>query len=258
MSREVNSNFNETNPNPACGGNYLYGRNPVIEALRSGHQLDTVYISQSAGGSISVIKALARDTGTIVKLVPRDKLDALAAGANHQGVVAICSSFEYQELDDVFAFAASRGEPPLIVILDQIEDPHNLGAIIRTAECAGFHGVIIPRRRAASVNGTVAKTSAGAIERVPIVRTNNLSQMIETLKQKGLWIAAATMDGDSYLSRDLTAPLGLIIGNEGSGVSNALLKHADFTLSIPMHGEINSLNASAAVAVLLFAIRASN
>lgn len=258
MSKQNISQSKFNKPIESQTEEYLYGRNPVIEALRANRNIESILIADSAIGSVSVIKALASENGVVVKTVPRAKLDALVPQSNHQGVLAFCYSFEYQDIDAILRYARSRGEKPLIVILDQIMDPHNLGAIIRSAECAGFHGVIIQNRRAASVNSTVAKSSAGAIESIPVARVNNLSQCIEKLKDQGVWIAAATMDGESYLKHDLTGPLGLIIGNEGQGVSHGLLNHADFTLSIPMYGKINSLNASSAASVLLFAIRAAN
>lgn len=233
----------------------IAGRNPVTEALQGDRDVERVFIADGSEGSVSKIVAIAREQGVIVDFVPKEKIDAMAPGTKHQGVVAKVSEYKYAEMDDVFAKADASGEDPLIVILDEVTDPHNLGAIIRTAECVGAHGVIIPKRRAASLTQTVALSAAGAIESMPVVQVTNLARIIEELKSKGIWVAAADMDGENYQTANLTGPMALVIGNEGKGVGRLVKEKCDLVLSIPMYGKINSLNASNAAAVLLYGIR---
>lgn len=231
------------------------GRNPVTEALGGSRTVERVFIADGAEGSVSKIVAIAREQGVIVDFVPKEKIDAMAPGVKHQGVVAKVSEYSYAEIDEVFKKAEESGEDPFIVILDEIEDPHNLGAIIRTAECVGAHGVIVPKRRSASLTQTAALSAAGAIETMPVVQVTNLVRTIEELKQRGVWIAAADMDGDVYYDADLSGAIAVVIGNEGRGVGRLVKESCDFVLSIPMRGSINSLNASNAAAVLMYGIR---
>ncbi len=231
------------------------GRNPVVEVLSGDRDVERVFIADGSEGSVSKIVALAKEQGVIVDFVPKEKIDAMAPGVKHQGVVAKVSEYKYAEMDDVFAKAEASGEDPFIIILDEISDPHNLGAIIRTAECAGAHGVVIPKRRAASLTQTVALSAAGAIENMPVVQVTNLARTIEELQAKGLWVGAADMDGETYYEANLTGPIAIVIGNEGKGVGRLVKEKCDFVLSIPMYGRINSLNASNAAAVLMYGIR---
>ena len=239
----------------ADGLRVVAGRNPVSEALTGGRDVERVFIADGAEGSVSKIVAIAREKGVIVDFVPKEKIDAMAPGVKHQGVAAKVSEYKYAELEDIFAGAEAAGEDPFIIILDEIEDPHNLGAIIRTAECAGAHGIIIPKRRAATLTQTAALSAAGAIERMPVAQVTNLSRTIEELKEKGVWVGAADMDGETYYEANLTGPIAIVIGNEGRGVGRLVKEKCDFVLSIPMYGEINSLNASNAAAVLMYGIR---
>ena len=231
------------------------GRNPVVEVLSGDRDVERVFIADGSEGSVSKIVALAREQGIIVDFVPKEKIDAMAPGVKHQGVVAKVSEYKYAEMEDVFARAEMSGEDPFIIILDEISDPHNLGAIIRTAECAGAHGVVIPKRRAASLTQTVALSAAGAIENMPVVQVTNLARTIEDLQAKGIWVGAADMDGETYFEANLTGPIAIVIGNEGKGVGRLVKEKCDFVLSIPMYGKINSLNASNAAAILMYGIR---
>ena len=233
----------------------IAGRNPVVEVLSGDRDVERVFIADGSEGSVSKIVALAKEQGVIVDFVPKEKIDAMAPGVKHQGVVAKVSEYKYADMDDVFAKAEASGEDPFIIILDEISDPHNLGAIIRTAECAGAHGVVIPKRRAASLTQTVALSAAGAIENMPVVQVTNLARTIEDLQAKGVWVGAADMDGQTYYEANLTGPIAIVIGNEGKGVGRLVKEKCDFVLSIPMHGKINSLNASNAAAVLMYGIR---
>jgi len=239
----------------ADGLEIVAGRNPVTEALTGSREVERVFIADGAEGSVSKIVAIAREQGVIVDFVPRERIDAMAPHTKHQGVAAKVSEYKYADMEDVFAKAEAAGEDPFIIILDEIEDPHNLGAIIRTAECAGAHGVVIPKRRAASLTQTVALSAAGAIENTPVVQVTNLARTIEELQERGIWVGAADMDGDTYYDANLTGPVALVIGNEGRGVGRLVKEKCDFVLSIPMYGEINSLNASNAAAVLMYGIR---
>ena len=231
------------------------GRNPVTEALNGEREVERIFIADGSEGSVSRIVAIAREQGVIVDFVPKEKIDAMAPGTKHQGVVAKVSEYTYADMDEVFEKAEAAGEDPFIVILDEVTDPHNLGAIIRTAECAGAHGVIIPKRRAASLTQTVALSAAGAVETMPVVQVTNIARTIEELQERGVWVGAADMDGDTYYKANLTGPIAIVIGNEGKGVGRLVKEKCDFVLSIPMYGSINSLNASNAAAVLMYGIR---
>ena len=239
----------------ADGLEVVAGRNPVMEVLSGERDVERVFIADGSEGSVSKIVAMARDNGVIVDFVPKEKIDAMAPGVKHQGVVAKVSEYKYADMDDVFARAEAAGEDPFIIILDEINDPHNLGAIIRTAECAGAHGIVIPKRRAASLTQTVALSAAGAIENMPVVQVTNLGRAMEDLKDRGVWIGAADMDGETYYEANLTGPIAIVIGNEGKGVGRLVKEKCDFVLSIPMYGKINSLNASNAAAVIMYGIR---
>lgn len=233
----------------------LIGRNPVTEALKSKRPIEKIIVQDGAGGSLGRVISLAKDRGVMVETVDKRAIERLVGNAPHQGVIAITSAHEYASLDDVFAIAKVRGEYPFIIVLDGIEDPHNLGAIIRTAECAGAHGVIIPKRRAAGVTYSAAKSSAGAVEYVPCVRVANIAQTVEELKDRGVWVYACDMDGDAYNKAKLTGPVALVIGSEGDGISRLVKEKCDFVISIPMYGNISSLNASNAAAILMYEIR---
>ena len=243
------------NPVGADGLEVVAGRNPVTEVLNGDRDVERVFIADGAEGSVSKIVAIARQQGIIVDFVPKEKIDAMAPGVKHQGVVAKVSEYKYAEMEDVFARAEESGEDPFIIILDEISDPHNLGAIIRTAECAGAHGVIIPKRRAASLTQTAALASAGAVENMPVVQVTNLARAIEDLQARGVWVGAADMDGETYYESNLTGSIAIVIGNEGKGVGRLVKEKCDFVLSIPMFGKINSLNASNAAAILMYGIR---
>lgn len=240
---------------PELDANAIIGRNPVIEALKSGREIEKIFIGKGAEGSITKIIGMAKDAG--VPLYQSDKvtLDRIAGGRPHQGVIAYASAYSYSELDDIYAKAAAQNEEPLIIILDNLEDPHNLGAIMRTAECAGAHGVIIPKRRSCGLTEVVAKASAGAIEYMPCVKVANISQTIDQLKEEGFWVAACDMGGNAYYNQDLTGKLAIIIGSEGNGISPLVKKKCDFVVSMPMVGKITSLNASNAAAVLMYEVR---
>lgn len=231
------------------------GRNAVIEAFRSGKTIDKLFILDGCqDGPIKSIVREAKKTSTIINYVDKERLDRLANTGHHQGVVAICAAYEYAEVEDILEAARSKGEAPFIFVLDEIEDPHNLGAIIRTANLAGAHGVIIPKRRAVGLTATVAKTSAGAINYTPVAKVTNIANTIEALKKEGLWFVCADMGGETMYNLDLKGPIGLVIGNEGNGVSRLVKEKCDFVASIPMKGDIDSLNASVAAGVMAFEI----
>lgn len=233
----------------------IEGRNAVIEAFRSGKPVDRLYVLDGCqDGPVVTIKREAKKQDTIIKYVEKERLDQMSPTGKHQGVIAVTAAYEYSELEDIFALAEKKGEPPFIVLLDNIEDPHNLGAIIRTANLAGAHGVIIPKNRAVGLTATVARTSAGAINYTPVVKVTNLSKTIEELKERGLWFVCADMDGELMYNLNLTGPIGLVIGNEGEGVGRLVKEKCDFVASIPMKGDIDSLNASVAMGVLSFEI----
>ena len=231
----------------------IIGRNAVSEALRSGRAIDSLLVVRGErNGSIGRIIAECREKAIVVKEVDKKKLDFMCGQGNHQGVAAYVAAHEYAEVEDIFALAQERGEDPFIIICDELEDPHNLGAIIRTAECTGAHGVIIPKRRNASLTWAVGKASAGAVEYVPVARVKNITATIKDLKEKGLWVYCADMDGTPYRQADLSGAIALVVGGEGAGVSRLVKENCDGVLSIPMKGNVNSLNASVAAAILIF------
>ena len=233
----------------------IEGRNAVIEAFRSGKTIDKLYVLDGCkDGPVMTIIREAKKTDTIIRYVDREILDRLSKTGHHQGVVANAAAYDYAEVEDILNAAREKGEPPFIFILDGIEDPHNLGAIIRTANLAGAHGVIIPKRRAVGLTATVAKTSAGALNYTPVAKVTNLSATIEELKKEGLWFVCADMGGETMYNLNLTGPIGLVIGNEGEGVSRLVKEKCDYVASIPMKGNIDSLNASVAAGVLAYEI----
>ena len=233
----------------------IEGRNAVLEAFRSGKTIDKVFVLEGCqDGPIKTILREAKKHGTMVKFVSKDRLDNMSETKKHQGVIAYAAAYNYATVEDILAKAEENGEPPFIFLLDGIEDPHNLGAIIRTASLAGAHGVIIPKNRAVGLTATVAKTSAGALNYTPVAKVTNLSATMKELKKQGLWFVCADMDGEVMYRQNLTGPIGLVIGNEGDGVSKLVRENCDFTASIPMKGDIDSLNASVAAGVLAYEI----
>lgn len=233
----------------------IEGRNAVIEALRSGKPMDKLFVLDGCqDGPIRTIVREAKKHDTILKFVTKERLDQLSETKKHQGVIAYVAAYEYSDVEDIFALAEKKGEDPFIILLDNIEDPHNLGAIIRTANLAGAHGVIIPKHRAVGLTATVAKTSAGALNYTPVAKVTNLTKTMEELKDRGLWFVCADMGGESMYRLNLTGPIGLVIGNEGEGVSRLVKEKCDFVASIPMKGDIDSLNASVAAGVLAYEI----
>lgn len=233
----------------------IEGRNAVMEAFRSGKTIDRVYVLKGCqDGPINSILREARKHDTLVNFVAKERLDQMSETGKHQGVIASAAAYAYAEVEDMLKLAEEKGEPPFLFLLDDIEDPHNLGAIIRTANLAGAHGVIIPKRRAVGLTATVARTSAGALNYTPVAKVTNLSATIEELKEKGLWFVCADMGGTTMYDLNLTGPIGLVIGNEGDGVSRLVKEKCDFIASIPMKGEIDSLNASVAAGVLAYEI----
>lgn len=233
----------------------IEGRNAVLEAFRSGKTIDKLFVLDGCqDGPVKSIIREAKKTDTIINFVDKERLDRLAGTGHHQGVVAQAAAYEYAEVEDILKAAKDKGEAPFIFILDEIEDPHNLGAIIRTANQAGAHGVIIPKRRAVGLTATVAKTSAGAINYTPVAKVTNISKTIEDLKKQEMWFVCADMDGTTMYDLNLTGPIGLVIGNEGSGVGRLVKEKCDFVASIPMKGDIDSLNASVAAGVLAYEI----
>lgn len=232
----------------------LVGRNAVTEALKSGRGINKLWIaSGDREGSVAEIAALAKERGIVVQYVERAKIESLAGGHRHQGVLAYVAPVPYAELDDILKAAGEKGEAPFLVLLDELEDPHNLGALLRTADATGVHGILIPKRRSVSLNATVAKTSAGAVEYVPVARIGNIAQTLKKLKEKGFWVAGADMDGEkAYYEADLTGPLVLVVGSEGRGMSRLTKEACDFIVSMPMVGRINSLNASVAGSILMY------
>ena len=233
----------------------IEGRNAVLEAFRSGKPIDKVFVLDGCqDGPVRTIVREAKKHDTIIHFVEKERLDQLSETKKHQGVIAVAAAYEYAEFEDILKAAKDKGEAPFIFILDEIEDPHNLGAIIRTANQAGAHGVIIPKRRAVGLTATVAKTSAGAINYTPVAKVTNISKTIEDLKKQGIWFVCADMDGTTMYDLNLTGPIGLVIGNEGSGVGRLVKEKCDFVASIPMKGDIDSLNASVAAGVLAYEI----
>ncbi len=231
------------------------GRNPVIEAFRSGKTVDKLFILDGCqDGPVKTILREAKKQDTRLYFVSKERLDQLSETKHHQGVIAVCAAYHYAQLDDILEAAQKKGEDPFVILLDGIEDPHNLGAILRTANLAGAHGIIIPKNRAAGLTPTVARVSAGAINYTPVVRVTNMAAAIDRLKKEGLWFVCADMGGEVMYRLNLKGPIGLVIGNEGSGVSRLVRDKCDFTASIPMKGDIDSLNASVAAGVLAYEI----
>lgn len=233
----------------------IEGRNAVMEAFRSGKSIDKLFVQDGCkDGPVQSIVREARKHDTIIQFVDRSRLDQISETGKHQGVIAYAAAYEYSEVEDILKLAEEKGEDPFILLLDDIEDPHNLGAIIRTANLAGAHGVIIPKRRAAGLTATVAKTSAGALNYTPVAKVTNLVQTMKELKDKGIWFACADMDGEIMYRANMTGPIGLVIGNEGNGVSRLVRENCDFRVGIPMKGDIDSLNASVAAGILAYEI----
>ncbi len=235
--------------------NRLEGRNAILEAFRSGRSVDKLFVQEkSEDGSIRTILREAKKQGTVVSFAKKERLDQMSETGKHQGVIAYVASFAYSTVEAMLEKAREKGEPPFLLLLDGIEDPHNLGAIIRTANLAGAHGVIIPKRRAVGLTAIAAKASAGAVHYTPVAKVTNLVSTMEALKKEGLWFVCAEMDGTAMYELDLKGPIGLVVGNEGSGVSRLVREACDFTAAIPMKGDINSLNASVAAGVLSYEI----
>ena len=235
------------------------GKNPVLEAVKAKEKIDKLFVQEGLKeGSIVEVIAKASKAGIQINYVPKSKLDKMSRTGRHQGVICQLSAVEYSEVEDILDLAAQKGEKPFVFLLDGIEDPHNLGAIIRTAHVVGAHGVIIPKHRAASLTATVSRASAGAIYHIPIARVTNIAKTIEELKEKGLWFVCADMDGQEMYDVDMKGAIGLVVGNEGSGVSRLVKEKCDFTARIPMKGNLDSLNASVAVGVLAYEIYRQN
>ena len=235
----------------------IIGRNAVAEALKSGRAIDCAFVAKGErSGAVVPLIAKCREKGIIIKEADSRKLDFMCGHANHQGIVLTAAAHAYSTVEDILALAEERGEPPFIILCDGLEDPHNLGAIIRTAECCGAHGVIVPQRRSVGLTWAVGKASAGALEYVPVAKVTNLNTVIEELKEKGLWVYAADADGQSWYKADLSGPIALVIGSEGNGVSRLVREKCDAVLSIPMKGQINSLNASVAAGILMAGVTA--
>ena len=233
----------------------MEGRNAILEAFRSGKTVDKLYVQKGCqDGPVQTILREAKKQDTIVKFVPKERLDQMSETKSHQGVIAQAAAYNYAEVEDILSRAREKGEDPFLILLDGIEDPHNFGAILRTANVAGAHGVIIPKQRSAGLTGVVAKTSAGAVNYTPVAKVTNLSRTIEELKEQGLWFVCADMGGTSMYELSLTGPIGLVIGNEGSGVSRLVRESCDLCAGIPVRGEIESLNASVAAGVLAYEI----
>jgi len=233
----------------------IEGRNAVLEAFRSGKTIDRLFVLDGCqDGPVRTIVREAKKHDTIVNFVPKERLDSMSETGHHQGVMAYAAAYEYAEVEDILKIAEEKGEPPFLFLLDGIEDPHNLGAIIRTANLAGAHGVIIPKRRAVGLTATVARTSAGALNYTPVAKVTNMAAAIEDLKKRGIWFVCADMGGESMYRLNLTGPIGLVIGNEGEGVSRLVKEKCDMIASIPMKGDIDSLNASVATGVLAYEI----
>lgn len=233
----------------------IEGRNAVMEAFRSGKTVDKLFVLDGCtDGPVRSIIREARKHDTLLQFVKKERLDQISQTGKHQGVIAYTAAYQYSEIEDMFALAKEKGEDPFFILLDEIEDPHNLGAIIRTANLAGAHGVIIPKRRAVGLTATVAKTSCGALNYTPVAKVTNLSKTIDELKERGMWFVCADMGGESMYDLNLTGSIGLVVGNEGSGVSKLVREHCDYIASIPMKGDIDSLNASVATGVLAYEI----
>ncbi len=232
--------------------NTVSGRNSVKELISSGRDIDKIYIKKGeTEGSVKILIAIARERKIPVIEVDKQKIDAISGTPNHQGIVAIASERNYSSIDDILAIAEQRGEKPFVIICDGVEDPHNLGAVIRSAECSGAHGVIIPKRRSVGLTATVSKSSAGALEHMAVAKVTNIAQTMDELKEKGLWMFCADMDGEEYYKTDMSCAIGLVLGSEGFGVSRLVKEKCDITVSIPLYGNVNSMNVSCAGAVLM-------
>ena len=236
------------------GDDIIAGRNAVSEALKAGRTIDSLYVARgNHGGPLSVLIAKAKKAGAVIKEADPRKLDSLCGNANHQGVVAIAAVREFSQMEDIFALAEERGEAPFLILCDELEDPHNLGAVLRIAECAGAHGVVIPKRRSAGLTAVVAKTSAGAVSYMPVARVANIPSLLKDLKKQGIWVFGTAAEGTTRLyDADLKGPAAIVIGSEGDGMTRLTAENCDFLVSIPMRGRISSLNASAAAAILLY------
>ncbi len=233
----------------------IEGRNPTIEALKNNRSIEKIMVNKaSKEGSIKKILAMAKENKVIIQEVDRHKLDEMSESHAHQGVIAITSDYRYYDLDEILEIPKERGEDPFFIILDGITDPHNLGSIIRTADAVGAHAVIIPKRRSVQITPIVAKASAGAVEYLPVCKVTNIVNTIKTLKENGLWIAAVDMDGQTFYQQNLGGPLGLVVGSEGEGISRLVKQNCDFTVSMPMSGNVTSLNASVAGGILLYEV----
>ena len=231
------------------------GRNPIIEALKNNRSIEKIMVNKaSKEGSIKKILAMAKENKVIIQEVDRHKLDEMSESHAHQGVIAITSDYRYYDLDEILEIPKERGEDPFFIILDGITDPHNLGSIIRTADAVGAHAVIIPKRRSVQITPIVAKASAGAVEYLPVCKVTNIVNTIKALKENGLWIAAVDMDGQTFYQQNLGGPLGLVVGSEGEGISRLVKQNCDFTVSMPMSGNVTSLNASVAGGILLYEV----
>ena len=235
--------------------NMLYGRNAVMEALKGEREIDKILVQKGEKeGSVIKIISLAKSKAVVVQEVEKAKLDELTGREKHQGVLAYVAAHEYVEVEEILEEAKEKGEAPFVLILDNIQDPHNLGAIIRTAHNAGVHGIIIPKRRAVGLTGTVAKSSAGALEYMKVAKVSNIVQTIRELKEKGLWIACADMDGKTLYDENLTGPIGIVVGSEGEGVSKLTKENCDYVVSVPMYGKVTSLNASVAASLMIYEV----
>lgn len=245
-----------TEPTVEPTNEILSGKNPVLEALRSGREMNKVWIAEGVKkAGVAELLQLAREAGIIVQFVPKNKVDQLTDGANHQGIAASVAAYRYADIDEMFESASLRNEDPFFLILDELEDPHNLGSILRTADATGVHGVIIPKRRAVGLTSVVAKTSTGAIEHIPVARVGNLAQTVDDLKKRGVWIAGTDAQGSAdYRRMDAKLPLAVIIGSEGKGMSRLLKEKCDFLYHMPMVGKVTSLNASVAAAILMYEV----
>ena len=248
----------EEKDNVQTNGNIICGRNPVLEAVRSGREIDRLLVAHGvSGGSVTAIIAKCNAKGILIKEVSPQKLDYYCGGANHQGVAVMFASQEYATPEEILAVAEERQEKPFIIVCDEIEDPHNLGAIIRSAECAGAHGVIIKKRRSAGLTYTAYKASAGALEYVPVARVTNIADTIDELKARNIWVYGADMDGSDYCKTDFSGGVALVIGNEGKGISRLVREKCDVIVSLPLKGQINSLNASVAAGILMYKVAES-
>ncbi|MBQ4347066.1 MAG: 23S rRNA (guanosine(2251)-2'-O)-methyltransferase RlmB [Firmicutes bacterium] len=233
----------------------LEGRNALLEALKSGRDIEKIYVRRgNTDGTLKKIIAMATEAGIVVQKIPSERMDEIAQTKNHQGIIAVVSAHNYSDISDMFELAKSRGEDVFLIILDGITDTHNLGAIIRSAEAAGAHGIIIPKRRSAGLNAVVAKTSSGALEYMPVARVVNIVRTIEELQEKGVWVVCADMGGEPVYKADLKGPVALLIGAEGEGVSRLAKERSDFVVSLPMKGKISSLNASVAAGILMYEV----